>query len=93
MNPKLLTALGCSSSLALMLVTINTTNASNIVPESANVNFETMDKQTIVALTTNESQPYLLQNNSKEGEHLLDNLGCQCQNCQNSIRQMLQQSV
>jgi hypothetical protein len=103
MNPFLRSLLGCSGSLAIVLVTSNVASPDTKqripYPEVANLkqvptfNAKGMRPQTEIA-RKRPSKPDLLQQTldwrSKTPEEVaIDRFGCDCPNCQNRAREMM----
>ena len=90
MNKNLLTLLGCSGSVALMLLAVNPANAST-PSQSRSIN---SNSEIAVNPGTNqdESQSSLPEIKSdKIGELALIKLGCDCAGCRTQVIQMIEQ--
>ncbi len=91
MNKNLLTLLGCSGSLTLMLFAVNPANAS--APISPNFSIEP-SSEIAANLDRNqdESQSSLAEINSDKIGYLATiTLGCDCAGCRTQVLQMIQQ--
>ena len=91
MNKNLLTLLGCSGSVALMLLAVNPANASTPISQNRNID---PNSEIAVNPATNqdESQSSLPEINSdKIGNLAIITLGCACAGCRTQVLQMIQQ--
>ena len=91
MNKNLLTLLGCSGSVALMLLAVNPANASTQISPNPTINY---NGEIAVNPGTNqdESQSSLPEIKSdKIGELALIKLGCDCAGCRTQVIQMIEQ--
>lgn len=91
MNKNLLTLLGCSGSVALMLLAVNPANASTRI--SPNPTIEPNGEIAVNPATNqDESQSSLPEINSdKIGNLATITLGCDCAGCRTQVLQMIQQ--
>ena len=91
MNKNLLTLLGCSGSVALMLLAVNPANASTPISQNRSIEFN----GEIAAnpdINQDESQSSLPEINSdKIGNLATIKLGCDCTGCRTQVLQMIQQ--
>ena len=90
MNKNILTLLGCSGPLALILFNVNPANASTAPSHNAGI------KESEIALnagiTEDESQSSLPEINSEKIGNLATlTLGCDCNGCRTQVIQMIQQ--
>lgn len=84
MNKNVLTVLGCSSSLALMLLTANSAQARTVDGNN--------QKAIEAALSQDEPQSSLEDASSdKIGDLAIIALGCDCAGCRSSVSQMVEQ--
>ena len=91
MNKNLLTLLGCSGSVALMLLAVNRANASTGISPNPSIerNGEISANPDI---NQDESQSSLAEINSdKIGDLAVITLGCDCAGCRTQVLQMIQQ--
>lgn len=93
MNRDTLTMLGCSGSLAFMLLMGNGATASTLSPQSVGfVGTKTTGAQTVnPALSQGNPQSTSLDANSDTiGDMAIARFGCDCPSCRNKILQMVQ---
>jgi hypothetical protein len=94
MNKKLLTVLGCSSSVALTLLTTNSANAKEYVftaPESDNQTAQIPERKTdypFAECGCNEIDPEAAAEIDKEGDKAIQLYGCDCAGCRNLVRNL-----
>ncbi|MEG3840420.1 hypothetical protein [Microcoleus sp. herbarium14] len=91
MNKNLLTLLGCSGSVALMLLAVNPAHASTRI--SPNPSIEPNSEIAVTpGINPDESQSSLPEINSdKIGNLATITLGCDCNGCRTQVLQMIQQ--
>ena len=90
MNKNLLTLLGCSGSVALMLLAVNPANAST--PSQSRSIHSNSEIAVNPDINQDESQSSLPEIKSdKIGELALIKLGCDCAGCRTQVLQMIQQ--
>jgi len=91
MNKNLLTLLGCSGSVALMLLAVNPAHAST--PISPNPSIDPNGQIAVNAgINQDESQSSLPEINSdKIGDLAVITLGCDCAGCRTQVLQTIQQ--
>ena len=93
MNTSKLTWLGCSAA-ALMLLATDAASASTVKPQEAgSVGNAITDTQAINPLGQETSSLPSLATNDRVKQLALATFGCGCVNCQNQVRQMLQQGT
>ncbi len=93
MNRDTLTWLGCSSSLAFMLLMGNAANASTMPSQKAgSVSPTTTVTQTVKAPLSQGLSPFasLDLNSDTVGDLAIAKFGCDCPSCRNRIMAMLQ---
>ena len=91
MNKNLLTLLGCSGSLALILFNVNPANASTTPSHNAGIK-ETGEIALNTGITQDDSQSSLPEINSEKIGNLATlTLGCDCNGCRTQVIQMIQQ--
>ena len=93
MNRDVLTLLGCSGSLAFVMLTGHAASAEKIPPQYLGVGGpQPIDAQRVNEPLSQESpQPTALNPNSEKiGELALLKFGCQCMNCRNAVVSMIQ---
>ncbi|MBV8887131.1 MAG: hypothetical protein JO235_24490 [Chroococcidiopsidaceae cyanobacterium CP_BM_RX_35] len=92
MKRDTLTLLGCSGSLAFMMLTGNAANASTIPTQDAGFGRTTTATQTVKApLSQGTSQFSALDPNSDRiGDLAIARFGCDCPSCRNKIVSMIQ---
>jgi hypothetical protein len=91
MNKNLLTVLGCSGSLALILFSVNPANASTIPSQDTDIK-ETRQIEVDAEITQDNDLSSLPDINSDEvGEIAILTLGCDCGGCRNLAIQTIQQ--
>ncbi|MBV8886493.1 MAG: hypothetical protein JO235_21205 [Chroococcidiopsidaceae cyanobacterium CP_BM_RX_35] len=92
MKRDTLTLLGCSGSLAFMMLTGNPANASTIPSQDAGFGPTATTTQTVKApLAQGNSQFSALDPNSDRiGDLAIAKFGCDCPSCRNKIVSMLQ---
>lgn len=89
MNKDVLTVLGCSGSLAVMLVTVNPANSTELTLQSTNLG-EQITAQTGVALSNQAHSPYLSLNYSnRQSKPDIFTPGCKCASCQQITRETI----
>lgn len=84
--------LGCSSSLAFMLLTGNTAKASTLAPQSAGFagNTTTAAQKVNAPLSQGNPQSVSLDPNSDTvGDLAIAKFGCDCPSCRNQVLQMV----
>lgn len=80
---EVLTVLGCSGTMALMLLTGNTTNASPVPSKSNAVQISVPTPQGNSQFTS------LDPNSDTVGDLAIAKLGCDCPSCRNQVVQMV----
>ena len=92
MNKKLLTALGCSGSVALGLFTANSVNATEYVftapeldSEVANIPASETDYP-FADCSCSEYDPETAAELDREGDKAIELYGCDCAGCRNLVR-------
>ena len=94
MNRDVLTVLGCSSSIALMLLTVSPAYASTVTPQDGNA--EAPSTITIETVGTTLGQwvaesPSLDLASDRIGDLSILKLGCDCAGCRTQVSKMMQQ--
>lgn len=91
MNKNLLTLLGCSGSLALVILSVNPANASTTPSQDAGIK-ETSQIAVNAGISQDEGQSSLPEiNSTKIGELAIITLGCDCAGCRSQVIQAIQQ--
>ncbi|MFB8790840.1 MAG: hypothetical protein U7123_18800 [Potamolinea sp.] len=93
MNRDTLTLLGCSGSLAFMLLTSNAVKADTLAPQYLDfVKPETNVSQTVVTPVNQENPQSSLIDVASDtvGDLAIDQLGCDCSGCRNTVLQKVQ---
>ena len=93
MNKNRLTMLGCSGTVAAMLLASNVANASTIPPQNAGfVGSKTTSAQIVNSPLGQENSQFgaLDPNSDKVGDLAIAKFGCDCPSCRNRIMTMLQ---
>ena len=94
MNKKLLTVLGCSSSVALSLVSANSVNAKEYVftaPQSDRQVSNIPERQTDYPFADCSCDEYDAETAAeldREGDKAIDLYGCDCAGCRNMVRSL-----
>lgn len=95
MNRDVLTVLGCSSSIALMLLTVSPAHASTVAPQDGSagsppaIGIETVG----VPLGQLDTEyPSLDISSDRVGNLAILKLGCDCAGCRTQVSKMMQQS-
>lgn len=96
MNRDKLILLGCSGSLAFMLLTSNAANAGMIAPKDlVDIEFRAPNVEVVNTPVAQEDPQYPIQdaldfNSDTLGDLAASKLGCDCPGCQNQVAQMVQ---
>ena len=91
MERDTLTLLGCSGSLAFMMLTGNAANASTIPTQDAGFDSTTATQTIKAPLSQGTSQFSALDPNSDRiGDLAIARFGCDCPSCRNKIVSMIQ---
>lgn len=91
MNKNLLTVLGCSGSLALILFSVNPANASTTLSQDAGIK-ETREIALNPGISQDDGQSSLPDIDSDQaGEIAILTLGCNCAGCRTITIQTIQQ--
>ncbi len=93
MNKGVLTWLGCSSTLAFVVLTGNAAKAL-VPPNFTGLAEPKVETQTVTAPVAQETpQSPIHVSNDKVRQLALATFGCTCYNCQSAVRQMIQQGT
>jgi hypothetical protein len=92
MKRDTLTLLGCSGSLAFMMLTGNAANASTIPAQNAGLGPTTTATQTLKTPLSQETSQFsaLDPNSDRIGDLAIAKFGCDCPSCRNRIVSMIQ---
>ena len=97
MDRKLLTVLGCSSSIALSLLATNTAQANNFTEYVFNAPVTDSEVAKIPASETDypffdcscsEYSPAMIENLDREGNKAINLMGCDCAGCRRLVRNL-----
>lgn len=93
MNRDVLTVLGCSSSIALMLLTVNPAYASTIAPQDGSTEAPSTIAIETVGITLGQwvaESPSLDLASDRIGDLSILKLGCDCAGCRTQVSKMVE---
>jgi hypothetical protein len=93
MDRNALTLLGCSSSFAFMLLTVNATDADTVVPQNLGANTRVTTAQTVKAPIYQEPPSFSTASPKSIEGLAIAKFGCDCPGCRARVAQMVQQGA